>query len=219
VLASRPVIPGFDLEPTVFIVDDDVSVRESLEMLIRQAGWRPEIFASAETFLAFPRNRAPRCLVLDVTLPHLSGLELQRRIAEDEPYMPIVFISGYGDVPTTVRAMKAGAFEFLTKPLAEDALLDAIREAVSRSRTALREEAALRALRDAYASLTAREKQVMALVTAGLLNKQIAGRLNISLITVKAHRGSVMRKMAVESLADLVKAAAALDADPAGAAR
>jgi FixJ family two-component response regulator len=198
-----------DGTPMVFVVDDDVSVRESLELLIRTAGWRSETFASAQDFLSRPRVDVPSCLVLDVTLPGLNGLELQQRLA-DRTDMPIIFITGYGDVPMTVRAMKAGAVEFLTKPFQDDVLLDAIRGAIERSRAALRLDAELRDLRSAYASLTTREREVMALVVAGLLNKQVGGQLGISEITVKAHRGQVMRKMKAESLPDLVTMAARL---------
>lgn len=201
--------------PIVFVVDDDVSVRKSLELLIDSAGWQPETFASAQEFLSFPRVLTPSCLVLDVTLPDISGLELQKRVAVDRIDMPIIFISGYGDVPMTVQAMKAGAVEFLTKPLGGDALLSAIGHAIERSRTALRHEAEMRTLRDCYASLSGRERQVMALVVSGLLNKQIGGELGISEITVKAHRGQVMRKMQADSLADLVKMAARLQLEPA----
>jgi FixJ family two-component response regulator len=190
--------------PIVFVVDDDVSVRESLESLIRWAGWQPETFASAQEFLSRPRVLAPSCLVLDVNLPGLNGLDLQKRIAVDRTDMPIIFITGYGDVPMTVQAMKAGAVEFLTKPFGDDVLLSAIRHAIERSRTALRHEAEIRALRDCYASLSRREREVMALVISGLLNKQVGGDLGISEITVKAHRGKVMRKMKAHSLADLV---------------
>ena len=195
--------------PVVFVVDDDVSVRESLELLILSAGWQPETFASAEDFLERSRFDGPSCLVLDVTLPHLNGLELQKRIV-DRTDMPVIFITGYGDVPTTVRAMKAGAVEFLTKPFGEDVLQNAVRQAIERSRTALAHESELRALRDSHASLTPREREIMALVVSGLLNKQIAAELAISEITVKAHRGRVMRKMQVGSLAELVRVAAAL---------
>jgi FixJ family two-component response regulator len=199
-----------DATPIVFVVDDDVSVRESLELLIRSAGWQPETFASAQEFLSRPRVLAPSCLVLDVTLPDLNGLDLQKRVALDRVDMPIIFITGYGDVPTTVQAMKAGAVEFLTKPFGDDVLLNAIRHAIERSRTALRGEAEIRALRDRYASLSRREREVMALVVSGLLNKQVGGELGISEITVKAHRGKVMRKMKAGSLADLVNMAATL---------
>jgi FixJ family two-component response regulator len=192
--------------PIVFVVDDDVSVRESLELLIGFAGWRPETFASAQEFLARPRACTPSCLVLDVSLPDLNGLDLQKLVA-DRTDMPVIFITGYGDIPMTVRAMKAGAVEFLTKPLDDEALLGAIRHAVERSRGALGNEAELQALRECYASLTPREQQVMALVASGLLNKQVGLRLGISEITVKAHRGRVMQKMKADSLADLVKAA------------
>lgn len=196
--------------PIVFIVDDDVSVRESLELLVHSAGWQPETFASATAFLARPRVAVPSCLVLDVSLPDLNGLELQQRLADDRLDMPIIFITGYGDVPMTVRAMKAGAAEFLTKPLSTDVLLGAIAEAIERSRAALDQETALREVRERYASLSRREREVMALVVSGMLNKQVGGELHISEITVKAHRGKVMRKMNASSLADLVKIAAAL---------
>ncbi len=198
--------------PIVFIVDDDISVRESLESLIQFEGWQAETFATAEEFLSRPRADAPSCLVLDVGLPDLNGLDLQTRIA-DRIDMPIVFITGYGDVPMTVRAMKAGAVEFLTKPFADDALLNAIRDAVARSRAARADEADLRVLREHHASLSRREREVMALVVAGLLNKQIAAELDISEITVKAHRGQVMRKMSANSLADLVRMSARLHGD------
>jgi FixJ family two-component response regulator len=195
--------------PIVFVVDDDVSVRESLELLIRNEGWQAETFQSAQEFLVHPRVIAPSCLVLDVTLPDLSGLDLQKRVI-DRTDMPIIFITGYGDVPMTVQAMKAGAVEFLTKPFSTDVLLDAVRNAIERSRTTLDQETETRALRQRYASLTPRERQVMALVVAGLLNKQVGSNLGISEITVKAHRGSVMRKMEADSLADLVTMAARL---------
>jgi FixJ family two-component response regulator len=190
----------------VFVVEDDISVRESLELLIQSAGWRPELFVSAQDFLSRPRPAVPSCLILDVNLPGLNGLELQNQIA-DRNDMPIVFISGHADVPMSVQAMKAGAIEFLTKPLRHDVLLNVIRDAIERSRIAL-------ILRECYESLTQREREVMALVVSGLLNKQAGGELGISEITVKAHRGQVMRKMKAESLPDLVKMAARLGLPP-----
>jgi FixJ family two-component response regulator len=196
----------------VFIVDDDVSVRESLELLIESAGWSPETFESAQAFLARPRVNVPSCLVLDVSLPDLNGLDLQKRIANDRVDLPIIFITGYGDVPMTVRAMKAGAVEFLTKPFGDDVLLNAIAGALERSRAALGHEAELREVRDRYEFLSPREREVMALVVSGLLNKQIGGELHISEITVKAHRGKMMRKMRADSLADLVRMGARLKA-------
>ena len=201
--------------PIVFVVDDDISVRESLELLICNAGWQPETFASAQEFLSRARVLAPSCLILDVALPDLNGLDLQKRVAVDRIDMPIIFITGYGDVPMTVQAMKAGAVEFLTKPFSDDVLLNAIQHAIERSQTALDHEAEIRALRDRHASLSRREREVMALVASGLLNKQVGFELGISEITVKAHRGKVMRKMEADSLADLVKMAARLRLAPA----
>jgi len=197
--------------PTVFVVDDDESVRTSLELLIDSAGWLSETFASAQEFLRRPRVLAPSCLVLDVSLPDIDGLELQQRVATDRNDLPIIFISGYGDVPMTVRAMKAGAVEFLMKPFKDGVLLDAIRHAIERSATALRQESETQVLRRRCASLTPREREVMALVVSGLLNKQVGGELGISEITVKAHRGQVMRKMMADSLPDLVRMNARLE--------
>jgi FixJ family two-component response regulator len=202
--------PVLQVTPVVFVVDDDVSVRESLELLIRCEGWRARTFSSAQEFLDCPRSLGPCCLVLDYSLPDLNGLELQKRVAIERPDMPIIFITGHRDVPTTVQAMKAGALEFLTKPFIDDVLLDAIRDGLDRSRTVLRQQADMQPLRDRYASLSGRERQVMALVVSGLLNKQVGGELGISEITVKAHRGKVMQKMQADSLADLVRMAARL---------
>src|SRR6188768_4184243 len=211
---SIEVLTMPDAPPIIFVVDDDLSVRESLELLIKSAGWQPELFVSAQEFLSRPRPSVPCCLVLDVTLPGLSGLELQKQLAERTD-MPIIFITGHGDVPMSVQAMKAGAVEFLTKPFKDDVLLNAISGAIERSRAALRLNSEIGALKNRYESLTPREREVMALVVSGLLNKQVGGELGISEITVKAHRGQVMRKMKADSLPDLVTQAARLGLPPA----
>jgi FixJ family two-component response regulator len=203
--------------PTVFIVDDDVSFRESLEAMIGAAGWRPQAFASARAFLAHPRVAGPSCLILDVNLPDLNGLDLQAHIADGQADMPIIFVTGYGDVPMSVRAMKAGAMEFLTKPMDKDVLLAAVRDAIGASLAAAGQEEEIRTLRARYASLTAREKQVMAMVASGLMNKQVGGELGISDITVKAHRGRMVRKMRATTFADLVNMAARLGVTAAAA--
>ena len=214
---SIEVLTMPDAPPIIFVVDDDLSVRESLELLIKSAGWQPELFVSAQEFLSRPRPSVPCCLVLDVTLPGLSGLELQKQLTERTD-MPIIFITGHGDVPMSVQAMKAGAVEFLTKPFKDDVLLDAIRGAIDHSRAALRLESEMRLLRKRYESLTAREREVMALVVSGLLNKQVGGELGISEITVKAHRGQMMRKMKADSLPELVTMAAKLGLQVSGSA-
>jgi FixJ family two-component response regulator len=196
--------------PVVFVVDDDPAVRESLESPIGAAGWRAQFFGSGEEFLARPKAHAASCLVLDVRLPDLSGLELQERVATDREEMPVIFVTGHGSVPVTVRAMKAGAFEFFTKPFRNEVLLLAISRALERSSVMLQREAERSALRARYAVLTPREQQVMALVVRGLPNKQVGRVLGIGEITVKAHRGRVMEKMAAESLPDLVNMSVAL---------
>ena len=201
--------------PVIFVVDDDVSVRESLDALIRTEGWQPQTFASAEAFLSHPPVQAPSCLILDVSLPDLNGLDLQKRIATDRAAMPIIFITGYGDIPMTVRAMKAGAVEFLAKPFEEEALLGAIRHSIRLSEAMLRDAAEMETLRARYALLSPREREVMALVVHGLLNKQVGGKLGISEITVKAHRGRMMEKMKAGSLAELVRITARLRLEPA----
>ena len=204
-----------DPQPIVFVVDDDISVRESLESLISFAGWQPETFESAQDFLARPRIKTPSCLVLDVSLPDLNGLELQKLIGGERVDMPIIFITGHGDVPMTVQAMKAGAVEFLTKPFDDEVLLTAIRHAIERSVSVLDNQAEISTLRNSYESLTPRECDVMKLVVAGMLNKQIGLKLDISEITVKAHRGKMMQKMKADSVADLVKTAVRLGLTPA----
>jgi len=191
----------------VFVVDDDISVRESLELLIQNEGWQPKTFESAREFLDYRHSLIPSCLVLDLSLPGLNGLELQKRVTVERAEIPIIFITGHGDIPKTVEAMKGGAVEFLTKPFNDEVLLTAIRRALERSRLALAHKIDLQELRDRYASLTPREGQVMTLVVSGLLNKQVGGELNISEKTVKAHRGQVMQKMKANSVADLVKMA------------
>jgi FixJ family two-component response regulator len=206
---STEIFTKPDVSSIVFVVDDDLSVRESLELLIKSEGWQPELFVSALEFLLRLRPAVPCCLILDVNLPELNGLELQKQLA-DRNDMPIVFISGCADVPISVQAMKAGAVEFLTKPLQHDVLVRAIRDAIERSREALRLDSEMQTLRGCYESLSQREREVMALVVSGLLNKQVGGELGISEITVKAHRGQVMRKMKAHSLPDLVTMAARL---------
>jgi FixJ family two-component response regulator len=196
--------------PVVFVVDDDISVREALESLIGDAGWRAEVLACAHEFLARPRARGPSCLLLDVGLPDLNGLELQKRICDERPEMPIIFITGSGDIPTTVRAMKAGAIEFLTKPLDPDVLLEAIERALAHSRASLDEQRRVQFMRERYQSLSPREREVMELVIRGRLNKQVGAQLGISEITVKAHRGRLMRKMCAGSLPELVDLASIL---------
>jgi FixJ family two-component response regulator len=201
------LVPMPSPSPMVFVVDDDISVRESLELLIQNEGWQPKTFESAQEFLDYRRALIPSCLVLDLSLPGLNGLELQKRVAVERPEIPIIFITGHGDIPKTVEAMKSGAVEFLTKPFNDEVLLTAIRRALERSRLALAHKIELQELRDRYASLTPREGQVMALVVSGLLNKQVGGELGIAEKTVKAHRGQMMQKMKANSVADLVKMA------------
>ena len=196
--------------PTVFVVDDDISVRESLELLIRKQGWHPETFNSAQEFLARPRLLAPSCLVLDFSLPGLNGLELQKRVAVERTCMPIIFITGFANIPTTVEAMKAGAVEFLTKPFTNESLLGAIRDAIERSRAKLQNEAQIQTLKEHYSALTMRERQVMELLVSGMPNKQVGDELGITEITVKFHRGNLMRKMEADSFAGLVNMAVRL---------
>lgn len=196
---------------TVFVLDDDVSVRESLELLIKAGGWRAETYARADAFLARPAIDDAACLILDVELPDLNGLDVQTRVAAIQETMPVIFVTGHGDIPMSVRAMKAGAVEFLTKPFSDETLLGAIRDAIARSRAARGRETELRGLRERFASLTPREREVMTLVVSGLLNKQIANELGTSEVTIKVHRGQVMRKMRADSIADLVRMAGSLE--------
>src|ERR1700678_333433 len=200
-----PVSPSI-----VLVVDDDISVRESLKLLLRHEGFDVETFVSAQEFLGRPPVTVPSCLVLDISLPGLNGLDLQKRVAVEHHEMPIIFITGHGDIPITVQAMKAGAQEFLTKPFSDEILLNAIRNALVRSKALLDRSTEIRVLKTRYSCLTAREREVMALVVAGLPNKQVGGELGISEITVKAHRGNVMRKMQANSLANLVNMASRL---------
>lgn len=200
--------------PVVFVVDDDISIRESLEALIEWAGWEPQTFGSAQEFLTAPRRSVPSCLVLDVSLPGLTGLELQNVISTDQKDLPIIFITGHGDIPMSVKAMKAGAVEFLTKPIDDEALLNAIQHAIERSKVALESEIETEKLRGRYESLTPREREILLLVVSGLLNKQIGMKLGISEITVKAHRGKLMQKMAAKSLAELVRMSVSLHLTP-----
>jgi RNA polymerase sigma factor (sigma-70 family) len=209
-LHHEPQLHSSHLSPIVFVVDDDISIRESLELLIQCEGWQPETFQSSTEFLHRARPQVPCCLILDVSLPGLNGLELQTMIARTRPEMPIIFISGHGDIPTTVKAMKAGAVDFLTKPFDDEALLRVVRESLERSRMILDREKMNRDLRNCYESLTPRERQVMALIVGGLPNKQVGSELGISEITVKAHRGQVMQKMKADSFASLVKMSARL---------
>jgi FixJ family two-component response regulator len=203
-------VPMTESPSIVLVVDDDISVRESLELLLRHEGLDVETFASAQEFLSRPPVNVPSCLVLDISLPGLNGLDLQKRVAVERHEMPIIFITGHGDIPITVQAMKAGAQEFLTKPFGDEILLNAIRNALVRSKALLDRSIEIRALKARYSCLTAREREVMALVVAGLPNKQVGSELGISEITVKAHRGSMMRKMKAESLAELVSIATRL---------
>ncbi|HUL51547.1 MAG TPA: response regulator transcription factor [Candidatus Nitrosotalea sp.] len=192
-------------EPTVFVVDDDALVRRSMERLIRLAGFKVQTFESAQDFLCYHRSEGPACLVLDVRLPGLSGLDLQKELSQSGKQIPIVFLTGHGDIPMSVRAMKAGAVEFLTKPVKQRTLLEAIQAAIKRDRATCQARAATEDLRYRYEQLTPREREVMELVVAGLLNKQVAGKLDTTERTIKFHRAHIMQKMGTESLADLVR--------------
>jgi FixJ family two-component response regulator len=201
---------GADQKPVIYVVDDDVSMRESLEGMVAESGFEPAVFGSAQEFLRYPRQAVPGCLILDMSLPDLNGLEVQRLVGTGQTALPIIFITGHGDIPMTVEAMKAGAAEFLTKPFSPEALLTAVCSAVERSRAGLEQQRALKLLQDRQNSLTKREREVMDLVSRGQLNKQVAAALAISEITVKAHRGKVMRKMKAKTLADLLSMATRL---------
>jgi FixJ family two-component response regulator len=195
---------------TVFVVDDDPGVREGVGNLIRSVGLRPQLFAAAQEFLESPKPDAPACLILDIRMPGLGGLDCQRQLADAGIHIPIIFMTGHGDIQMSVRAMKAGAIDFLTKPFRDQDLLDAIQQAIERDRLRRAEEAGNASLRECFASLTRREREVMAWVVAGRLNKQIAAEIGISEITIKVHRSQVMRKMRAGSVADLVRMAGRL---------